>query len=391
MGLTGLFNHWPKAILFGAGAVKQLGAEIKRLEKKNVVIVTDEGMKKLDIVQKVIDQLREEGFTVDLYGEIGPNPTDEMIHRGVEFLKKVSCDILVAMGGGSPIDAGKAMNIVYTHGGIINEYDLAVGGIGKITDKLLPFIAIPTTSGTASEVSIASVITDTKRKLKMSVISPRLVPTLAIVDPEMTVTMPPKLTAYTGMDTMTHLIEAYVSKHQFAPASGIALQGIKLASKSLRLAVFEGKNIEAREDMIMASMMGGLSFNHNMLGLVHAMAHQLSSFYHFPHGLANAMLLPLVMKYNMPVCLKQTADIAEAMGVNIKNMSLREAAEAAINEVEKLSRDIGIPKYIDEFGVMKDQIPEMVANALIDPVIGTNPRTASAEDIKDLYLAACKN
>lgn len=388
--VLGIFNIWPKKVVLGSGGVKTLGDEIKALGKSKVIVITDQGMKDLPVVTDVVKILEGDGLTVSLYGEIGPNPTDVMVSEAAEFMRKVMPEVIVAVGGGSPIDAAKCVNIVYTHGGIANDYDLAFGGIEKITPKLLPFIAVPTTSGTASEVSLACVITDTRRQLKMSVVSPLLVPDISIVDAEMTLSMPPKLTAFTGMDTLTHLIEAYVSSAGFAPADGMALQGIKLVSKSLRTAVLDGQNLKAREDMIVASMMGGMAFNHNMLGLVHATAHQLSTFFHIPHGLANAILLPRVMRFNLPINLQKFADIAEALGVDIRGLSLREAAEKAVLEVEMLSRDVGIPETLDEIGVSKDQIPAMVERALIDPVINTNPRPVTAGDAEQIYLAAFK-
>lgn len=387
---VGIFNIWPKKVVLGSGGVKTLGDEIKALGKSKVIVITDQGMKDLPVVTDVVKMLEGDGLTVSLYGEIGPNPTDVMVSDAAEFMSKVTPEVIVAVGGGSPIDAAKCVNIVYTHGGTANDYDLTLGGIEKITPKLLPFIAVPTTSGTASEVSLASVITDTKRQLKMSVVSPLLVPDISIVDAEMTLSMPPKLTAFTGMDTLTHLIEAYVSSAGFAPADGMALQGIKMVSKSLRTAVLDGQNLKAREDMIVASMMGGIAFNHNMLGLVHATAHQLSTFFHIPHGLANAILLPRVMRFNLPINLQKFADIAEALGVDIRGLSLREAAEKAVLEVEMLSKDVGIPETLDEIGVTKDQIPAMVERALIDPVINTNPRPVTAADAEQIYLAAFK-
>ena len=385
---VGIFNIWPKKVVLGPGAVKTLGDEINALGKNRVIVITDQGLKDLPVVTDLVKTLESDGLSVSLYGEIGPNPTDVMVSKVVGFMKKVAPEVIVVVGGGSPIDAGKCANIVYTHGGVANDYDLVFGGIEKITNKLLPFIAIPTTSGTASEVSLAAVITDTKRKLKMSVVSPLLVPDISVVDPEMTMTMPPFLTACTGMDTLTHLIEAYVSSVGFPPSDAMALHGIKMVSKSLRTAVLDGQNLKGREDMLVASMMGGLAFNNNMLGLVHATAHQLSTFFNLPHGLANAILLPRVMRFNLPMNLQKFADIAEAMGVDIRGLSLREAAEKGIQEVEMLSKDVGVPEYLDELGVSKDQIPAMVERALIDPVIGTNPRPVTAADAEKIYLAA---
>jgi alcohol dehydrogenase class IV len=267
----------------------------------------------------------------------------------------------------------------------VNDYEIPAGGPAKITDKLLPFIAIPTTSGTGSEVSAGSVITDSKRHLKMSLDSWRIIPSVSIVDPVVHASMPPKLTAYTGMDVLTHAIEAYASNVYFAPSRGMALEAIKMVSRSLRTAVHDGNNLAAREEMAIASMTAGMSFVHVLLGLVHGMAHQLSSICNFPHGLANGMVLPAVMRYNMEVNPQTYADIAAALGVNIHGLTPREAALRGIEEVIGLSKDVGLPQKLSDAGVKEEDIVPMVERAMMDVIITFNPRKPTAEDVERIY------
>ncbi len=384
------FVCWPKKVVSGVGALKELGSIIKSMNITRVIIITDNVMKEFPLIKNTIKDLENQGLIVSMFGEIGPNPTEEMVHNAVGVMKDESPEVIVCIGGGSPIDTGKAANVVYTHGGIVNDYDIAIGGIMKITPKLLPLIAIPTTSGTGTEVTFVGVITDTKKLTKFGVLSPLVIPDIAIIDPELTVSMPAKLTAFTGIDALTHCIEAYTSIVEYPPAEALALYGVRMIYRSLRTAVNEPDNIKAREDMIVASMMAGTAFSLNGLGACHAMAHQLSAFFGIPHGLANAVLLPRIMKFNMPVRLKKFADIAQAMGADINNISVEEAAQKAFELVEKLSEDVGIPKYLDDVGASKDKIPDLVERAMLDNPITTNPRPASPADIEKLFLESFK-
>lgn len=261
----------------------------------------------------------------------------------------------------------------------------------RITPKLLPFIAIPTTAGTGSEVTWVGVITDTQRHIKYGVLSPLLVPDISILDAELTLSLPATTTAFTGIDALTHAIEAYVSVVGFGIADGVAIQSIKMITRSLITAVQDGKNLKAREDMLEASMMAGMAFNINGLGLCHQMAHQLSAYFDVPHGLANAILLPEVMRFNMSANLKKFADIAEAMGADIKGLSLEDAAEKSVELVEKLSKEVGIPKYLDEVGVTKDKVSAMVKTALEDSVGMNNPKQTTPEECEQVFLKSFKH
>lgn len=387
-----LVSHdcWPKRVICEAGALQKMGEIVKSMNKNRILIFTDKVMKDFPLIIDTKKKLEEEGFSVSVFGEVGPNPVADMVYAAVDVMKDAQPEVIVAIGGGSPIDAAKVANVVYTHGGSVTDYDVAVGGFNKITNKLLPFIAVPTTAGTGTEVTNVGVITDEEKQVKFGVLSPLLIPDIALLDPEVTVTMPPKLTAYTGIDALTHCIEAYVSKVEFPPADALALHGIKMIARSLKVAFEDGKNLKAREEMLVASMMGGTAFSLNGLGACHAMAHQLSAFFDAPHGLANAILLPVVMKYNLSAKPQRFADIAEAMGADIRNLTVGQAAEKALELVEQLVTVLGVPRYLDDIGATKDKIPGMVERAMGDNPINTNPRPATPEDITKLFESAFK-
>jgi alcohol dehydrogenase class IV len=299
----------------------------------------------------------------------------------------VEPDVVVAVGGGSPIDAAKCANLILTHGGRPLDY-IKGGPATAVPGRLLPLVAIPTTAGTASEVTSVSVIVDTQSGRKVSIGSPLLIPDISVLDPQMTVSLPPHLTACTGMDALTHLVEAYVSTVNFAPADAVALTGLGMIAHALPAVVKDGSDLALREEMLVASMMGGIAFNHNRLGLTHAMAHQLSTVCGVHHGLANGILLPHVMAFNLPAVPAKFARIAHTLGVDSTMLSPEAAAAAGIGRIEELSRAIGLPRSLEEVGVTRDRIPAMVAMALADSVIRKNPRPATAEDVAALYHVA---
>lgn len=385
---VGMFDCWPRKVLCGPGSALHVGGIITGMNKSRVLVFTDAGLKELPTVTKFVESLKAEGLDVSVFSEIGPNPTQEMVHTAVDLMRQAKPEVLIGIGGGSPIDVGKAANVVYTHGGDLRDYDVATGGVTRICNKLLPYVAIPTTAGTGSEVSFVSVITDVPRRTKFGVVSPLLVPDVAVLDPELTVTMPPALTASTGLDALTHCIEAYTCSVGFAPADAMALHGIRMISESLRTAFTHGKDVGAREKMLVASMMGGAAFTLNGLGICHAMAHQLSAFFDIPHGVANAILLPRAMGFNLEANLGKFADIAVAMGADVRGLSQRDAAEKSIEMVEKLSRELGIPRYLDQVGASKDKIPELVERAVADPVHRTNPRPVTPADVEKMLRAS---
>ena len=379
---------WPRNIMVGAGALKDLGSTIKDMGKGRVILITDNGLKDLPIIGDTVDMLKNDGLEVSLFSDVGPNPTVAMIESAVAVMKDVKPDIIVSIGGGSPIDTGKVANVVYTHGGSAIEYDSLKGGLAKIKPILLPLIAVPTTAGTGAEVTFVGVITNSETHVKFGVGSPLLMPDIALLDPEATVSLPPKITAYTGLDTLTHAIEAYVSAGAVAFGDAFAMQVIKIVSRTLKTAVEKGDDIQAREKMIMASAMGGMAFIFSGLGVCHGMSHPLSAHFGIPHGLAYAMMLKKSMEYNIDANLQRFAEIAQAMGADINGLSLEDAAQKSIDVVGDLLSDLEIPIYLDDVGAMKDKVPELAVDALGDNVMRNNPRKATLEEIEALYLTS---
>jgi alcohol dehydrogenase len=385
------FAAWPKKLIVGKGAIKELAGEIKNLGKGRVMLVTDKMLRELPLLATVENLLKDEGLEVFVYSDVIPTPIDTGVVNGVEMMKQCKPDIIVGLGGGSSIDTARAMNVLYNLGGTVRDYH--VGDLKRqITPGLMPFVAIPTTSGTGSEVSTGAPIMDSETNEELIMDDILLIPDISVLDPEVTVSLPAFPTAYTGMDALTHLIEAYVSRIDFPVADGICLQGIKLVSNNLRTAVINGEDYEARENMAIAATMGCMAFNISQLGLVHGIALQLmtTGAKRLPHGLANAIVLPRVMRYNAGFRPDKFADIAEAFGVNISGLSPAEASNSSIKEVEHLMTDIGLPFYLDDVGVDRAIIPELVAKTMECPLIWDNPRDVKTEDVEKILNACFK-
>ena len=319
-----------------------------------------------------------------VFDNVEPNPKDTNVYEGADMYKKEGCDMIITVGGGSPHDCGKGIGIAVTHPGDICDY----AGIETLINPLPPIIAINTTAGTASEVTRHAVITNTKTKVKFVIVSWRNLPQVSINDPLLMVGKPAGLTAATGMDALTHAIEAYVSKDANPVTDAAAIQAIKLISQNLRQAVANGENLKARENMAYGSLLAGMAFNNGNLGYVHAMAHQLGGLYDMPHGVANAMLLPHVCRYNMIANPEKFADIAEFMGEKTDGLSVIEAAEKSIEAIFRLSGDVGIPKSLKEAGVKEEDIELMSNNALKDGNAFSNPRKGNEKDIASIFKSA---
>jgi alcohol dehydrogenase len=375
----------PTVTLMGIGAYKELGSRIKTLGAKKPLIVTDKGITKAGLTQQIADLVRKDaGLEPVVYDETIPNPTDKNVHDGVDVYKKNGCDSIITLGGGSSHDCGKGIGIVVSNGGSIKDYE----GIDKSTKPMPPFIAINTTAGTASEMTRFCIITDTSRKVKMAIVDWRVTPTIAINDPLLMAGMPPSLTAATGMDALTHAVEAYVSTIATPVTDACALKAIELVAQNLRAAVANGGDMTARDNMAYAEYLAGMAFNNASLGHVHAMAHQLGGFYNLPHGICNAILLPHVERFNMIAKMDRFGDIAKAMGEHIDGLSQRVAAERAIEAIKTLSKDIGIPSGLSELGVKEKDLRIMAENAQKDACGLTNPRCPSLEDVINIYKAA---
>ena len=375
----------PTVTLMGAGAHKQIGNQIKALGGKKPFVCTDKGIRDAGIVDRVAKVVKDEcGVDPVVYDGTQPNPTDKNVHEGLELFKSNGCDLIVSLGGGSPHDCGKGIGIVATNGGNIRDYE----GVDKSSKAMPPFIAVNTTAGTASEMTRFCIITDTSRKVKMAIVDWRVTPNVAIDDPLLMAGMPPGLTAATGMDALTHAVEAYVSTIATPITDACALKAIELVSTYLRAAVANGGDMEARDRMCYAQYLAGMAFNNASLGHVHAMAHQLGGFYDLPHGVCNAILLPHVSRFNLIAKMERFADIAVAMGENIEGLSTRDAAELALVSIKTLSADIGIPSGLSELGVKEKDLKTMAENAQKDACGLTNPRCPSLEQVIEIYRGA---
>ena len=380
----------PSVTLIGIGAAKQIPEKIKALGGSKPLIVTDKGITGAGITKQITDLLDAAKMKYVVYDETIPNPTDTNVHAGVDVYKKEKCDSLITLGGGSSHDCGKGVGLVIANGGKIHDYE----GVDKSSKPMPPYLAVNTTAGTASEMTRFCIITDTSRHVKMAIVDWRVTPGIAVDDPMLMVGMPPALTAATGMDALTHAVEAYVSTIANPMTDSAAEKAIELIAKFLRPAVANGQDIEAREGMCFAQYLAGMAFNNASLGHVHAMAHQLGGFYDLPHGECNAILLPHVEKFNLIAKMDRFVKIAQLLGENTAGLAPRDAAELALVGIKKLSADIGIPSGLIELGkrygkeVKASDIDTMVGNAQKDACGLTNPRCPKDIDVKAIYTAA---
>ncbi len=376
--------YMPQISLMGEGSLGDAGREIASLGFKKALIVTDKDLVKIGLIGNLTDVMEENGIEYVVYDGTKPNPTVGNVDDGLRVLRNNSCDFVISFGGGSPHDCAKGIAILATNGGDIRDYE----GVHKSAKPQLPLVAINTTAGTASEMTIFSIITDEERHIKMALVDKHMTPIIAVNDPALMVAMPESLTAATGMDALTHAVEAYVSVASTPVTDTCALKAVSLIAENLRAAVKNGKDMNARDKMAYAEYLAGMAFNNAGLGYVHAMAHQLGGFYDLPHGVCNAVLLPHVEEFNASVSAERLGDIAEAMGENISGLTEREAAEKALTAIRSLSEDIGIPAGLKDLGADEKDIPLLAENALKDACGGTNPRKASHEDICGIFRNA---
>jgi alcohol dehydrogenase len=374
----------PSVNLMGVGSHKETTNQVKVLGGTNALLVTDAFLAKSGMADEIKSLVEAAGVKATVWGGAEPNPTDKNVHDGLKVFQNNKCDMIISLGGGSSHDCAKGIGIVATNGGNIRDYE----GVDKSTKAMPPFIAINTTAGTGSEMTRFCIITDTDRKVKMAIVDWRVTPNVAINDPLLMVSMPPALTAATGMDALTHAVEAYVSTIATPVTDSAALMAIKLISKNLRNAVANGNNMVARDKMAYAEFLAGMAFNSASLGYVHAMAHQLGGFYNLPHGVCNAILLPHVCRFNLIATPERYADIAEAMGENINGLSTRAAADVAIEAIQQLSVDVGIPTGLTKLNVQEKDFQIMAENAIKDACRFTNPRLATLDDIINIYRQA---
>jgi alcohol dehydrogenase len=374
----------PTVSLMGVGCSKEAGVQAKALGASNLLIVTDAGLSKMGVAGQIKAQLEEAGLKAVIFDGAEPNPTDTNVHDGVKAYQENKCDGIVTLGGGSSHDCGKGIGLVIGNGGHIRDFE----GVNKSTKPMPAFLAINTTAGTASEMTRFCIITNTDTHVKMAIVDWRCTPNIAINDPVLMVGKPAALTAATGMDALTHAVEAYVSTIATPITDACAIKAIELVAKYLSPAVANGANLEARDKMAYAEYLAGMAFNNASLGYVHSMAHQLGGFSNLPHGVCNAILLPSVCEFNLIACPERFADIAVALGENIAGLSAMEAAEKAIASIRKLSASIGIPTGLKDLNVKVEDLKVMAENAKKDACQLTNPRTATLEQVINIYAAA---
>lgn len=365
----------------GAGAIKDIATEAKGRGFKKAFVCSDPDLIKFGVTKKVIDVLEGAGLDYEIYSNIKPNPTIENVQTGVEAFKKSGADYLIAIGGGSSMDTAKGIGIVIAN----PEFEdiRSLEGVAPTKNKSVPIFAVPTTAGTAAEVTINYVITDVEKNRKMVCVDPKDIPVVAFVDPEMMSSMPKGLTAATGMDALTHAIEGYITAGAWELSDMFHLKAIEIISRSLRNAV--ANTPEGRADMALGQYVAGMGFSNVGLGIVHSMAHPLGALYDTPHGVANAIILPTVMEYNAPATGEKYREIARAMGVQgVDSMTQEEYRKAAINAVRKLSEDVGIPADLKAI-VKEEDIPFLAQSAYDDACRPGNPRETSVEEITELY------
>ncbi len=377
----------PPVVLQGMGASEAIGDEIKKRGCARALLVTDPVMTQTGVTESIVADLKQCGVGVTVYDQVTSEPTDKFVEAGLKLLKAKQCDIVVALGGGSPIDTAKAIAIMATNKGKIADYM----GLGKVPKPGLPIVAVPTTAGTGSEVTMVTIITDTKNDVKMLIGTPHAMPTIAVLDPLLTVSMPRGITAGTGLDALTHAIEAYVSLKAQPLTDMLALRAIEMISGNLRQAWANPNNLKARAEMLLASCMAGMAFSNASVALVHGMSRPVGALFHVPHGVSNAALLGTVMDFSLMGNPARYADIAAALGEEVDGLTDLEAAEIGVLAVRRLVADLKVPS-LAQLGVEKAKLDKVVEKMARDAIAsgspGNNPRIATPAEIVELYYKA---
>ncbi|MDU7886544.1 MAG: L-threonine dehydrogenase [Clostridium perfringens] len=374
----------PAISLMGADCLKDAGDQVGELGFKKALIVTDKVLGQIGIVKKVTDVLDNKNIEYAIYDKTKPNPTVKNVNDGLALLKEKECDFVISLGGGSAHDCAKGIALLATNGGEIKDYE----GVDKSKKPQLPMVGINTTAGTGSEMTLFAIITDEERHIKMALVDKHLAPIIAVNDPMLMLAMPKSLTAATGMDALTHAVEAYVSTAATPITDACAEKAIELISNYLVNAVENGEDVEARDMMAYAEYLAGMAFNNASLGYVHAMAHQLGGFYNLPHGVCNAILLPHVQEYNKATSASRLAKIAKIMGGNIEGLTDDQGADLCIDMIKSLSQTIGIPEGLGVLGVKESDFETLATNALNDACSLTNPRKGNLEEVIAIFKKA---
>ncbi|MGB6067216.1 MAG: iron-containing alcohol dehydrogenase [Desulfomonilaceae bacterium] len=370
-------------IIYGLGALCQIGQCAKRLGGERVMLVTDPGIVEAGWVDETIKHLEQEDLKYVLYDNVVTNPRDFQVQEGAQEYVQKKCDVIVAIGGGSPIDTAKGIAILVSNHGSIQEYE----GCNRIIQPLPPMVCSPTTAGTGADVTQFAIITDTDRKMKMTILSRAIMPDISLIDPRLLQTKSPELMAATGMDALTHALEAYVSSLSWSMTDPHAIHAVELIAEHLVTAV-KYKHIEALEGMSIACLEAGIAFSNAILGAVHALAHPVGGFYDIHHGVANVVLLPAVVRKNLEYSNEKYARVAAAMGAQTNGMTVTDAAISLLERIEKLIAELGLPTKLSSLGISKDDIPRMAALAEQDICMLTNPCCYSIAEIEELYKEA---
>jgi len=376
--------HAPTRLIFGPGALAEVIPELKRLGVGKPLLVTDQGIRAAGLLGRVTSLLEEHGVPSATFDGVKENPSVETVADGLKIYANEGCDGLIPIGGGSPIDTGKAIGILASNNGEIAQYE----GVGKVPRAIPPTIAVPTTYGTGSETTSVAVITDPRRHFKFVIVSPNIFCSSAILDPTLLLSLPRKIGAATGMDALTHAIEAYVALGSQPFASALALHAIGLVAGNLRQAVANDQNLAATQNMVIASALAGMAFSNARLGTVHAMAHPLSAHCGIHHGTACAILLPHVMEFNLGACPEKYAEIARAMGGTTAGLAVMDAARLAVEAVRALASDVDIPANLRAAGATPDRLQELIGDSMLSGAIRNNPRTTGKEDVEHLFSKA---
>ena len=370
----------PTRIEYGAGAVEKLADELALISARRVMLITDVRLASSGVLSRFTTHLASKRIAYDIFARVEANPKDYNVEEGAKKAAFDKPDCLVAIGGGSPIDCAKAINVVASNGGQVRDFE----GYGKITGEVLPLIAIPTTAGSGSEVTFSAVVTDSREHFKFSIKDPKIAPRVALVDPEMTLSMPAALTAATGMDALTHAIEAYTAKAAEPLSDAVALHAVELITTHLRTAVSDGQNIEARSGMLLGSLLAAIAFSHSDVAAVHCIAEALGGQYDLPHGVCNAVTLPAVMEYNLDYCVDRYARLALAMGLG--DGSLESRARQAVAEVKNLAADIHLPEF-RQLGVKENDFEKLANDSAANGSNRDNPRPMQRGDYLKVLLA----
>ena len=378
------YFNFPQKIICEIGCIKKLGIVLKQYNFEKIMIVTDSGLNDSGIIKEIENILMSSNIVYIIYNKVKPNPDINIIKHGENLARQNNIDCLLGIGGGSCIDAAKAIGIVLTNEGPINKYE----GLNKYKKNPVPIIAIPTTAGTGSESTPSAVITDHKAKNKMSIFSIKGLPKLTILDAKLLSSLTANLAATTGLDALSHAIESYTSLRSTFLTESISSKAIKLIGSNLRMFVANRSNIVAAQAMLIASNLAGISFSHTFLGNVHALSHPIGGYYNVPHGVINAILLPYVMQFNLISNPKKFKEIAILLGENVSNFTMLEAAKKSVEAVKKLSKDLDIPKYLDEIGVKEESIDEISKIAKKSRNASVNPRDTQVKDFKHILKNA---